>query len=259
MIDPAHPPPLPPPQDELEWSGEAASIVERVVVGAVVVFGMVLYLAALAGLIVMAAGAANTASAAEPPAAAQHYQRDLTREARAVWGMDAAVPVMAAQIAQESSWRDDAESPYAQGLAQFTPGTADWISDIYPTLGAPSVWNPQWAIRALVRYDRYIWQRQAADAATECDQWAFTLSGYNGGPGWVNRDRRQCERAAGGKPPPCGSCDPARWWGHVAEHPDPRRADWAVRENRDYPRRILLERQAVYRHWGPVVACEAAH
>ena len=209
-------------------------------------------LATLGVMWLLALIAPSTACAAEPLRAAQEHQRTLTREARAVWGLDAPVPVFAAQIHQESAWRSDAESPYAQGLAQFTPATAQWITQIYAELGEPAVWSPHWAMRALVRYDRHIWQRQARPAATDCDRWAFTLSGYNGGPGWVTRDRATCRAA-----PTCPPCDPQRWWSHVERTPDARRAGWAITENRDYVRRVLLRHQSRYRHWGPAVACGA--
>ena len=196
---------------------------------------------------------AQSACAAEPPRAALEYRADLTREARAAWGMQAPVAVMAAQIHQESAWRPDAQSPYADGLAQFVPATAEWVAERWPALGGAAPFNPQWSIRAMARYDRWLFDRYGAPAATACDQWAFTLSAYNGGQGWLMRDRAHCREQ-----PVCPGCDSTRWWGHVADHPDPRRASWAVTENRDYPRRILLQRQPLYRDWGVMVLCEGA-
>ncbi|MDW9328117.1 transglycosylase SLT domain-containing protein, partial [Escherichia coli] len=65
-----------------------------------------------------------------------------------------------AQLHQESGWRPDAVSPAgAQGLAQFMPATADWISQLMPGLNSREPFNPAWAIRALVSYDRWLWQR----------------------------------------------------------------------------------------------------
>lgn len=221
-----------------------------------VVVAHILTSAAIIGALLVL-GLVGTASAAEPPRDAQEYRADLTREARAAWGLNAPVAVMASQIHQESSWRPRAESPYAQGLAQFVPSTAEWAAARWPQLGEAAPFDPQWAIRAMVRYDRWLFDRYGAPAASQCDQWAFALSAYNGGQGWTQRDRAQCREAAGGRSPACGGCDPSRWWGHVADHPDPRRAHWAVEENRGYPRRILLTLQPRYRHWGPEVACSA--
>ena len=85
------------------------------------------------------------------------WQRDLVREAHAVWGIDAPVPVMAGQIHQESLWRTHARSKYASGLAQFTPDTEAWIKAAYPqTLAVGNAFDPRWAIRALVTYDHHL-------------------------------------------------------------------------------------------------------
>jgi len=49
------------------------------------------------------------------------------------WGLEAPVALFAAQVHQESGWREDARSPVgALGLAQFMPGTAAWIAQLYP-------------------------------------------------------------------------------------------------------------------------------
>lgn len=176
-----------------------------------------------------------------PPRAAMMYRSELTRNARFVFGLDAPVALFGAQIEQESGWRPDVRSAYAGGLAQFTPGTAEWISGIYK-LGPAEPFNPSWALRAMVRYDALLLTQN--EASTPCDRWGFTLAAYNGGQGWVNRDRRlAASRGA----------DPARWFGNVEQH-SPRGAA-AFRENRDYPRRILLKRQPRYANWGGVVDC----
>lgn len=169
------------------------------------------------------------------PPAAQAWRPTLTREARAVWGLDAPVSLFGAQIQQESDWRPHVASAYAAGLAQFTRATARDMARWYPALGPADAYDPHWAIRAMVRYDRRLYAA-IADTATDCDRWAMTLSAYNGGPGWLTRDRALCRQAR--------RCDPTRWWNDVAHHTH--RADWAKRENRAYPRRILRVLQPVY-------------
>jgi soluble lytic murein transglycosylase-like protein len=68
------------------------------------------------------------------PAQANTYRARLTREARAAWGLEAPGALFAAQVHQESGWREDARSLVgALGLAQFMPGTAAWIARLYPT------------------------------------------------------------------------------------------------------------------------------
>jgi soluble lytic murein transglycosylase-like protein len=67
------------------------------------------------------------------PAQANIYRARLTREARAAWGLEAPVALFAAQVHQESGWREDARSLMgALGLARFMPGTAAWIAWLYP-------------------------------------------------------------------------------------------------------------------------------
>ncbi len=179
----------------------------------------------------------------EPPAAAKPYQRALLREARLAGGLDAPVAVFAGQIEQESGWGPNAKSAFANGLAQFTPPTAKDMARKYPSrLGDGKVFNPEWAIRALTTYDRDLYH--GFDGATECDRWAFALSAYNGGAGWLNRDRRLCDPAG---------CTPAVWFGGVDSYTA--RSAAAARENRAYPKRILFVTQHHYEGWGAIVSC----
>ena len=181
----------------------------------------------------------SQARAAQPPQAALQYRDDVIRNARLEWGLSAPVADFAAQLHQESGWRTDAVSPVgAQGLAQFMPATADWISQLMPALSSREPFNPAWAIRALVSYDRWLWQR--ISAASDCERMAMTLSGYNGGPGWVRRDQRLAANLG---------LDSQRWFGHVATVNAGRNAaSW--RENRHYPQRILHELAPRYLTWG---------
>lgn len=177
------------------------------------------------------------AEAAEMPRAAKHYQRQLTREARAVWGMDAPVPVFAGQIHQESGWRIDAVSRVgARGLSQFMPGTARWIHAAYADeLASLEMYSPAWAIRAMVLYDRYLWDRTVL-AADDCERMAFTLGQYNGGERWMLKRRALAE-------------DPTRCLDAACDiNPGIKASN--QRENREYPRRILLRHQPLYAGWG---------
>ena len=175
----------------------------------------------------------GTAFGSSPPA--EQYRRELIRESRAVWGINAPVALFAAQIHQESQWNLRAVSPVgAQGLAQFMPKTGKWIAAQYPELAANNPFNPSWAMRALVQYNHWHWQRIAA--RTDCDRWAFVLSAYNGGLGWVQRDKAKA-KAAG--------VDPLRYWGAV-EHINAGRSRANFKENRGYPQRIIYRWQPHY-------------
>ncbi len=178
------------------------------------------------------------------PRAAYQYQRDLIRNARVVWGITAPVATFAAQIHQESGWRSDAKSKYASGLAQFTPATADWISKLYAgELGENQPLNPSWALRALVTYDDRLWK--VIIAADSCERMAMMLSSYNGGLGWLQRDIKLAREAG---------ADTTRWFGSVEHYSN--RAQWAIEENRGYPRRILLKLEKLYMRWGPATGCK---
>ena len=216
-----------------------------------VAFGLGVLLVAALFLSICAtfAGAAQAETVNIPRAAYQHRDT-LIRASRVVWGLEAPVSVFAAQIHTESWWKNDTvSSAGAQGLAQFMPSTAKWLPTVAPEVGKTAPFNPGWALRALVSYDKWLWDRlHGADA---CQRMAFTLSAYNGGIGWVGRDRKEAERQGR---------DPARWFGQVEEVNAGRSAS-SLRENRRYVRLILLERQYWYRKagWGPGVGCGGGH
>lgn len=199
-------------------------------------------------IVVFVGSCAMPVHAASVPAAAEQHRRTLVRAAHAEWGLGAPVATFAAQVHQESAWRVNARSPVgAQGLAQFMPATADWMAEIYPrSLGPAQPYNPGWALRAMVAFDRWLYERN--QAVSECDRWAFVMAGYNGGNGWVNRDRRLASAKG---------ADPLAWFDSVERHNAGRSAA-NFRENRHYPRAILLRWEPMYAAagWGPGVCAE---
>lgn len=170
------------------------------------------------------------------PRAALQYQRLLIRAAHAHWGLDAPIATLAAQVHQESRWQVDARSPVgAEGLAQFMPATSDWFAELYPDhLGARQPYNPGWALRALVLYDHWLYQR--IHAARDCDRWAMTLASYNGGLGWILRDKRLASAKG---------ADPLAWFDAV-ERFNAGRSTANFRQNREYPRLILFRWEPLY-------------
>lgn len=172
---------------------------------------------------------------ADVPAEALRYRSELTRHARAVWGLDAPVATFAAQVHQESAWKPHAVSPAgAEGIAQFMPATSDWISGLFPVLKDRQPFNPSWAFRAMVHYDQWIMDRIAA--VNPCERMAMTLSAYNGGLGWVQKDQALAAR---------NGADKTRWFNHVEKFNAGRSAA-NFRENRNYPRRILHTHEPAY-------------
>lgn len=187
----------------------------------------------------------TSANDVTPPGAGK-YKRDVISMSHQVWGLDAPIATFAAQIDQESGWNPDAKSPVgAQGLTQFMPKTAEWIGKEYPEeLGSVDTLNPTWSIRALVRYDKYLYDK--VTTPYPCDRTAFALSGYNGGLGWVYRDQKVAE----GK-----GLDPTRYWG-VVEQFNAGRSAAAFTENRGYPHRIIRIIQPRYATWGPMACAD---
>lgn len=176
------------------------------------------------------------ASAEAIPNAAKQHRALLIRSAHMVWGLDAPVATFAAQVHQESLWKITARSPAgAEGIAQFMPTTTEWIAAAFPKhLSAPDPFNPGWALRALVQYDLYLYKQN--QASTRCDHWAMILSAYNGGQGWVNRDRKLA-LAKG--------ADPLAWFNSI-EYFNAGRSAANFKENRHYPRAILSRWEPLY-------------
>ena len=181
----------------------------------------------------------SSLQAAEVPPAAAKYRGELTRNARLAWGLDAPIATFAAQVHQESGWKANAVSRVgAQGLAQFMPATASWIGGIVPELAARQPDNPTWALRALTTYDRWLWERIAAD--TDCERMAMVLSAYNGGLGWLLKDKALAQASGSTR---------TRWWGAVERY-NGGRSQAAFAENRGYPQRIIKVIQPAYASWG---------
>ncbi|MGE4536650.1 MAG: transglycosylase SLT domain-containing protein [Desulfovibrio sp.] len=183
------------------------------------------------------------------PQRAMRYRAELIRNARVAWGLSAPVATFAAQVHQESGWRADAKSPVgAAGMAQFMPTTGRWIAGLFPELAANEPYNPSWALRALVTYDKWLWDRVSGRDA--CQRMAMALSAYNGGLGWVQRDKSLTGQQGG---------DALVWFGQVETHNAGRSAA-AFRENRGYPRRILgrLEPLYIRSGFGQGVRCVCA-
>ncbi len=172
---------------------------------------------------------------AQPLTAAKPFQNTLTREARAVWGMQAPITIFAGQLHQESAWRADARSIYAEGLAQFTKDTAADMAKWYPELGPVNAYDPQWAIRAMVRYDARLFTQVWGE--NQCDVWWATLRAYNGGLGHWRTEARKASN-----PDNRSSVD--------AMCGTAKRSVKHCAESLGYPKKILLKHAPRYQSWG---------
>ncbi len=198
------------------------------VVSIMLTFTVGVYVLFLTGLMCIACAQAI-------PRDALRHQATLKREAQRVWGLNAPVATFAAQVHQESRWREDARSPVgAVGLAQFMPATSNWIGGLYVSLGDRAPTNPTWALRALVTYDR--WLADRIKAVDDCERMAFTLSAYNGGLGWVYKRQKL-------------SKEPGRCMGATCAI-NPGVTPASQRENQHYPEVILRRYEPLYAGWG---------
>lgn len=185
-----------------------------------------------------AATPAHAAPKVRIPEASAIYRIKIEREAQREFGLSAPIARLAAQIHQESAWKPWAESPYAQGLTQFTPATAKWVPEICPSLDGVDPWNTNWAIEAQVCYMHWLYRRvlpfKGGGQLQECSKWAFALRAYNGGEGWLQRERAQT-RTRGDDP---------NDWLRVERYRS--RGAAFHKENIGYPRRILLTLEPAY-------------
>lgn len=193
------------------------------------------------------ANAAPAAPDANIPTAARAYRATLLRAAHAQWGLDAPVATLAAQVHAESGWQPGAVSKVgAVGLAQFMPATAQWwCSKAGESAAACQPTNPTWALRAMVGYDYWLYQRlPMVESAPPCGEdarlWA-TLRAYNGGLGHWLAEYQRARIASAPAPPSVQAIDAA--CGSAS------RAPQFCAENLAYPHRILLALRPRYLAW----------
>lgn len=168
---------------------------------------------------------------------ADKYRAYITREAQFRFGIPAPLPVIIAQIRQESDCNPYALSRTgAQGLMQFMPATAQWTATA-GAFGTVDPTNPAWAIRAGVWYDRWIYDRIRL-AETDCDRWLFTLQSYNSGLGYVYKRQKLSQRA--------GSYE-------YTAYINPGILPSNQIESQEYGPRILKKHQPLFKDWGRTV------
>lgn len=177
----------------------------------------------------------RSAPARVPVADTVPYLQAIQDAAQFYYGIPAPVPVLIAQIAQESNFQADARSPVgALGVMQLMPATAKWIAQEGGF--AVSALDPQSAIRAGVWFDRYLYDRVRHDGP--CDRWLFTFSAYNGGEGRV-RQRQALSKS------------PGSW--AMTGNINPGISDANQRENYAYGPKIIYALQPKYTSLGPLV------
>src|SRR5687768_7077731 len=120
-------------------------------------------------------------SSGEVPHEARVWKRQWIGTMRQIWGAD--TPAwMAAQIGQESGWRDGlTSSASAKGLCQFIAPTAAGVERQYEGLASLGRYSPKWCFYAQGLLMRELYQDYDEDR-DRCNGIKFAGSAYNGGP-----------------------------------------------------------------------------
>ena len=123
------------------------------------------------------------------------FYRQVYKESRYFIGTDAPVHYFMGQIEQESRCKEGITAfDGGMGLGQFMPETANWIQAREAALKEfgidPQPYNPRWAIRALILYNRWL----AKESGRICPDgyiWYYVFRAYNGGLGNLIREIRR--------------------------------------------------------------------
>lgn len=99
------------------------------------------------------------------------------------------------------------------------------------------LYSSSWAIRAMILYDRHL--LSSFKDSEQCESWYFTLASYNGGLGWILKEKKLAQQSG---------LNPLQWRNSVELVSA--RASWAYKENRNYPKRIIERHQKLYLLWG---------
>ena len=110
----------------------------------------------------------------------------MQRSAEFDFGVPPPLPVLLAQITQESGFNADAISMAgAMGLMQLMPATSKWAAQTAGFgLSQPFEARVEYPQRDLVQ--RWLSDR-VRDPKSKCDRWLFALAAYNGGEGWTRK------------------------------------------------------------------------
>lgn len=172
------------------------------------------------------------------PEIMKQWRPHITREAQAIYGINAPIPMLAGQIWQESGGREKVTAwDGGMSLGQFMPNTVKQIVSTFPELAPADPYSGIWSIRAQVRY--LGWMRQRTKGIDDCHRWSAVLKGYNAGLGYVQRAQKR-------------SPEPGIWYG-VTEDINPGQSEKNFVYSRAYPRWIIYRHQHRFVTWGNVV------
>lgn len=139
----------------------------------------------------------------------------------------------AGMLETESGWRKDAESPWAQGWAQFTPPTrGDWWPKVPGCAGLAETdpFNQRCSVLAMNLYMEWLYMKSLRMVQDARGALAMARRAYNGGLGWQMREHKLCAATPG--------CDPGNPEHMAALCREAGRSEGACRENHSYAAKI---------------------
>jgi len=146
-----------------------------------------------------------------------------------------------AQVEAESSYRVLAESPWAQGLSQFTkPTRGDWwprVPGCEEMVDFP--FDPMCNLLAQRRYMQWLFAKFISMGFPAHEARLLALRAYNGGLGWNLREIKACRATAG--------CDPSDQRDLAEVCRAAGRSHESCRENTRYPE--VIESKTKRRGW----------
>lgn len=208
------------------------------------------------------------------PTNAEKYLPDLAIVLKEEWPSMKSQSIVAGQIEKESCitlkhkgcWNPTTElktsREYGFGLGQLTiayraDGTERFnnfeeMKKRFPQLRSwkwENRYDPSYQIRTMVLMDKGLYNEVKWPVASNLEQYAFMLSGYNGGMGGVRQDRILCVNKPG--------CDPSKWFDNVEKDSfktrikNPGYGQSAFDINRGYVRIILFDKRRKYMPYFP--------
>lgn len=211
----------------------------------------------------------SSVSAQDVPPNAHKYLPDLKQVLKEEWPAMKSQSLVAGQIEQESCislkskgcWNPTTELKtsveYGFGLGQLTiayrkDGTVRFnnfeeMKKRFPQLSSwkwENRYDPSYQIRTIVLMDKGLYNQVKWPVASQTEQYAFMLSGYNGGMGGVMQDRVLCTKTP--------DCDPTRWFNNVEKNSFKSRikqhgyGQSAYEINRGYVRNVMFVRRTKY-------------
>jgi len=163
------------------------------------------------------------------------YYPILAEEHSKIWP-ESDVTIIAGQIEAESAWKEKAtrlekSGVTSYGLMQVLDVTFNEMKKKNPTLldiEPVQMLQARWGIRAGILYDKQMFKLCTFASNCPVNQWAFALASYNGGYGYILKDRKLTESMG---------YDKNLWFDNVEKFSN--RSPQFFKINRGYPIKIF--------------------